>query len=40
MFNHIRGKLTDKGTDYVVIDVNGIGFKIYTSVKRVYYLHL
>ena len=35
MFNHIRGKLTDKGTDYVVIDVNGIGFKIYTSVNSI-----
>lgn len=35
MFNHIRGKLTDKGFDYVVIDVNGIGFKIYTSLNSI-----
>ncbi len=35
MFNHIRGKLADKGTDYVVIDVNGIGFKIYTSINSI-----
>ena len=35
MFNHIRGKLTDKGNDYVVIDVNGIGFKIFTSLNSI-----
>ena len=31
MFEYIRGILQYKGTDYCVIDVNGVGFKIFTS---------
>lgn len=31
MFEYIKGILQYKGTDYCVIDVGGIGFKIYTS---------
>lgn len=31
MFSYIKGSLTEKTKDYVVIDVSGIGFKIYTS---------
>ena len=31
MFEYIRGILQYKGTDFCVIDVNGVGFKIYTS---------
>ena len=31
MFSYIKGKLIEKTKDYVVIDVSGIGFKIYTS---------
>lgn len=31
MFEYIRGVLQYKGTDYCVIDVNGVGFKIFTS---------
>lgn len=31
MFSYIKGKLCEKAKDYVVIDVSGIGFKIYTS---------
>lgn len=31
MFEYIRGILQYKSTDYCVIDVGGVGFKIYTS---------
>lgn len=31
MFEYIRGVLQYKGTDYCVVDVNGVGFKIFTS---------
>ena len=31
MFEYIRGNLQYKGTDYCVVDVNGVGFKIFTS---------
>lgn len=31
MFSYIKGILEIKSTNYVVIDVNGIGFKIYMS---------
>jgi len=31
MFSYIKGKLIEKTKEYVVIDVFGIGFKIYTS---------
>lgn len=33
MFSYISGKLTEKNTDSVVIDVSGVGFKIYTSAS-------
>lgn len=31
MFEYLRGTLQYKSTDFCVIDVNGVGFKIYTS---------
>ena len=31
MFEYIRGVLQYKGTDYCVVDVNGVGFKIFIS---------
>lgn len=31
MFSYIRGKLAEKAEGYAVVDVNGVGFKIYTS---------
>ena len=31
MFEYIRGVLQYKSTDFCVIDVNGVGFKIFTS---------
>lgn len=31
MFSYIKGKVAEKGTGYVVADVNGVGFKIFTS---------
>ncbi len=31
MFSYISGKLAEKNADSVVIDVSGVGFKIYTS---------
>lgn len=33
MFSYIRGKVAEKGTNYVVADVGGVGFKIYTSLN-------
>lgn len=38
MFAYIKGKLEIKGQDYVVIDVNGVGYKIfapYTTVEKI-----
>ncbi|MBE7049509.1 MAG: Holliday junction branch migration protein RuvA [Ruminococcaceae bacterium] len=32
MFSYISGKLVEKNKDYAVIDVSGVGFKIYTSL--------
>ena len=32
MFSYISGKLVEKSKDYVVIDVSGVGFKVYTSL--------
>ena len=31
MFSYIKGKLVEKEQGYVVVDVNGVGFKIFTS---------
>lgn len=33
MFAYIKGSLEDKGNNYVVIDVGGIGYKIFVSGK-------
>lgn len=33
MFSYIKGKLAEKTKEYVVIDVSGVGFKIYTSAN-------
>ena len=33
MFSYISGKVAEKGANYIVIDVNGVGFKIYTSLN-------
>lgn len=35
MFEFIRGVVANIGSEYVAIDVNGIGFKIYTSVTSI-----
>lgn len=35
MFDYIKGTLEDKSEQQVVIDVGGIGFKIYTSLNSV-----
>lgn len=32
MFSYLKGFLAQKGQNYVVIDVSGIGFKVYTSM--------
>lgn len=32
MFSYLKGFLTQKGQNFVVIDVSGIGFKVYTSL--------
>ncbi|UKI37773.1 MAG: hypothetical protein L6V93_06740 [Clostridiales bacterium] len=31
MFSYLKGYLTQKGQNFVVIEVSGIGFKVYTS---------
>jgi len=31
MFSYIKGTLEEKGTNYVVVDVNGVGFQIFIS---------
>ncbi len=33
MFSYISGRIAEKGTNYVVVDVNGVGFKLYTSLN-------
>lgn len=33
MYEYLEGIVTIKNLNYVVIDINGIGFKIYTSIK-------
>ncbi|MBQ8164794.1 MAG: Holliday junction branch migration protein RuvA [Clostridia bacterium] len=33
MFEYIKGAVTVKGPDYLVVDVNGVGFKVYTSMS-------
>ena len=35
MFSYISGNLAEKNQNYVVVDVHGIGFKIYTSATSV-----
>ncbi|MBQ6998660.1 MAG: Holliday junction branch migration protein RuvA [Clostridia bacterium] len=33
MFSYITGKVAEKATNFVVVDVNGVGFKIFTSLN-------
>lgn len=33
MFSYIRGKVFEKGVNFVVVDVGGVGFKIFTSTS-------
>lgn len=33
MFDYIRGKVANKKVDYITLDVNGIGYKIYISLN-------
>ncbi|MBR2404596.1 MAG: Holliday junction branch migration protein RuvA [Clostridia bacterium] len=33
MFSYIKGKLAEKTKEYVVVDVSGVGFKVYTSAN-------
>lgn len=33
MYEYLQGKLTVKNLSYVTLDINGIGFKIYTTLK-------
>ncbi|MBE7030488.1 MAG: Holliday junction branch migration protein RuvA [Ruminococcaceae bacterium] len=33
MFRYITGNLAEKGLNHAVVDVNGVGFKIYTSLN-------
>ena len=35
MFGYIRGKIVSKDLSYVISDVNGVGFKIYSSVNSI-----
>jgi Holliday junction DNA helicase RuvA len=38
MYSYIKGRVEEKGVDYVVIDNNGIGYLIYTSANTIYSL--
>ncbi len=33
MFSYISGPVAEKGPNYIVIDVNGVGFKVFTSLS-------
>ena len=33
MFSYISGKVAEKSSNYIVVDVNGVGFKIFTSLN-------
>lgn len=33
MYNYITGKLIEKTTEYIVLDVNGIGYELYLSKR-------
>jgi Holliday junction DNA helicase RuvA len=35
MFEYIQGTLKHIGSDYVVVDINGVGFKIFTRVNSI-----
>lgn len=35
MFHYIKGTFEDSGKDYIIIDNNGIGYKIYTSSSTI-----
>ncbi len=35
MFAYIKGKLAIKSTDYVVIDVGGVGYKIFAPTSTI-----
>ncbi len=39
MFYYINGKLAFKGSNFVVIDVGGVGYKIYTSLSSIQQLN-
>ena len=30
MFDYLKGKITKQLANYIVIDVNGVGYKVYT----------
>ncbi len=33
MITHLQGKLIEKNPTYVVIDVNGVGYKVHVSLN-------
>ncbi|MBP5738503.1 MAG: Holliday junction branch migration protein RuvA, partial [Abditibacteriota bacterium] len=33
MIAHLRGELARVSSDYAVVDVNGVGYKVYLPVK-------
>ena len=35
MFAYVKGKLVSKSSTYVVVDVNGIGYKVFMSLKSI-----
>jgi Holliday junction DNA helicase RuvA len=35
MFEYIQGTLKHIGSDYVVVDINGVGFKIFTRINSI-----
>ena len=35
MISYIKGILEHKDVDYIIVDVNGIGYKIFTSLSTI-----
>ena len=40
MYYYIKGTLVQKNDNYIVVDANGVGYMIYTSVKKLQYIHI
>lgn len=39
MYNYISGEVVEKTTEYIIIDINGIGYEIRLSKRDLQQLH-